>query len=79
MSVYFLTSSASAYITVPTPADMFYRTPIADSSLTGTFGSIFVRASLLSVFKSKFNTYYSSRFVGLTNEEIAALDADWEV
>ena len=56
-------------------SDAFYSTPIAGySASTGCYGSIFVRASLVDSYKSATNwAYYSSRFVGLTDEEIAAL------
>lgn len=56
----------------------FYLTPIAGytTSTGGVSGSIFVRASLLTAFQSATNwSYYSERMVGLTDEEIAALDA----
>ena len=68
-SAYFLGSS------VPIgAANMFYETPIYTSSITGSFGSIFVRASLANTFKSATNwVAYSSRIVGLTDAEIAAL------
>ena len=53
----------------------FSSTPIAGySASTGCYGSIFVRASLVDSYKSATNwTYFSSRFVGLTDEEIEAL------
>lgn len=52
----------------------FYNTPMSSSGYTGAFGSIFVRASLLATYKANtYWKYYSSRFVGLTDEEIAAL------
>lgn len=53
----------------------FYSTPILGySASTGCYGSIFVRASLVDSYKSATNwTYFSSRFVGLTDEEIEAL------
>ena len=68
-SAYFLTSS------IPTmqSTDTFYNTPIsyADS------GRIYVKASLASAFKTATNwSAYSSKIVGLTDEEIAALDAN---
>lgn len=68
-SVYFLGTS------VPTLSgnNAFANTPL--STLT-PYGSIFVRASLLTAFQSTVNwSYYSARMVGLTDEEIAALDA----
>lgn len=49
-------------------------TPMSNSTYTGDFGSIYVPASLLSKYQS--STYwsaFSARFVGLTDEEIAAL------
>lgn len=55
----------------------FTSTPISTytGSTGGVHGSIFVRASLLTAYQSasRWSTY-SSRFVGLTDEQIAALD-----
>ena len=54
----------------------FSSTPISNytASTGGVNGSIFVRASLLDAYKTATNwATYSSRFVGLTDEEIAAL------
>ena len=53
----------------------FISTPIRGySTSAGCYGSIYVRASLVDSYKSKTNwTYFSSRFVGLTDEEIEAL------
>lgn len=70
-SAYFLGSSVPTLNNNP-----FIRTPMSESSYLGYFGSIFIRQSLLQSFIS--STYwgvYSSRFVGLTDAEIAALDA----
>lgn len=45
-----------------------------DRSSYGGYGSIFVRASMLEEYKQATNwAYFSSRFVGLTDEEIANL------
>ncbi len=53
----------------------FYSTPIVSSYYLGYFGSIYVRASLLSEYQVAPNwSYYSARLVGLTDEEIAALE-----
>lgn len=53
---------------------IFASTPIASSSYLGRFGSIFVPLSLLGTYRTATNwATYSSRFVGLTDEEIAAL------
>lgn len=55
----------------------FTNTPISKySTYTGAYGSIFVRESLLDAYKKGW-TGYSSRFVGMTDEEIAALYAEW--
>lgn len=52
----------------------FDRTPISVSTSLG-FGSIFVRASLLTAWQTATNwATYSARFVGLTDAEIEALD-----
>lgn len=54
----------------------FMSTPLSESSYLGYFGSIFIRQSLLQSFiSSSYWNVYSSRFVGLTDEQIAALDA----
>ena len=58
-------------------SNVFSNTPIAGSTAStgGVYGSIFVRASLLTAFQSATNwAYFSSRMVGLTDEEIAALE-----
>ena len=53
-------------------AGAFSRTPIASSSYLGYFGSIFVRASLLSAYQTATNwAAYSSRIVGLTDAEVS--------
>ena len=71
-SVYFLGSSVP-FLSV---TYAFSSTPLILSSYLGHFGSIFVRQSLLESFLSAANwNSFSLRFVGLTDEEIAALDA----
>jgi len=73
LSAYFLNSSIPSL----RYSNAFSSTPIAGyiSYTDGIYGSIFVRASMLEAFKSATNwVYYSSRFVGLTDEEIAALE-----
>lgn len=70
MSVYLLASSVAAL----TSSYCFYNTPMVNSTYTGTYGSIYVPASLLTAYQSATNwATFSSRFVGLTDEEIAAL------
>ena len=70
-SAYFLNST---YITLNN-SNAFNNTPMLNSTYTGTFGSIYVRASMLSSYKTYANwSYYSSRFVGLTDEQIATLN-----
>jgi len=47
-------------------SNAFKSTPITDSSYTGTFGSIYVPASLLASYKAANNwSYFSDRFVGV--------------
>ena len=54
---------------------IFNGSPIASSTLLGYFGSIYVRESLLASFQAATNlSAYSSRFVGLTDAQIAALE-----
>lgn len=61
-SVYF---TNSAIISL-TSSSIFYKTPITDSSYTGTFGSIYVPTSLVNSYKTATNwSYFSSRFVGI--------------
>lgn len=72
LSAYFLGSS------VPTlsNSNAFISTPIAGytASTGGVVGSIYVKASLLTAFQSATNwAYFSSRMVGLTDAQIAAL------
>ena len=70
MSVYLLASSVATL----TGSYCFYNTPMMNSTYTGTYGSIYVPASLLTAYQAAENwSYFSSRFVGLTDEEIAAL------
>lgn len=57
----------------------FASTPISNSSYLGEYGSVFIRESLLEKFKSNtYWSYYSNRLVGLTDDEIAQLDAERE-
>lgn len=72
LSFYVLTSS------VPTLAstNVFSSTPIWNytTSTGGEYGSIFVKASMLSAFQTATNwSVYSARMVGLTDAQIAAL------
>lgn len=72
LSFYILTSSIAtlAY------TNAFDYTPISTytTSTSGANGSIFVRSSLLTTWKTATNwATYSTRFVGLTDEQIAAL------
>lgn len=74
LSAYFLGSS----VPLMNGANIFQSTPIGGytSSTSGVYGSIFVRASLLTAFQSAARwSVYSARMVGLTDKEIAALDA----
>lgn len=69
MSLYLF---GTTYITLNSLA--FRSTPLSTSTLTGSFGSIFVRESMLSSYKTRAGwSYFSNRIVGLTDEEIAAL------
>jgi hypothetical protein len=44
----------------------FGGTPLSSSSLTGTFGSIYVPASLYNAYKTAANwSFYSARFVSV--------------
>lgn len=57
-------------------ANTFGNTPLSMSSYLGYYGSIYVKQSLVESFKTAIGwSFYSSRFVGLTDEQIAALDA----
>lgn len=72
LSLYLLSNS----VTTLSQVAAFLSTPISTytTSTGGVHGSIFVRASLLETYKTATNwATYSSRFVGLTDEEIAAL------
>ena len=72
LSVYLLGSS----IPLLAQSNAFSSTPIAGytSYTSGVLGSIYVRASMLSLFQSATNwVYFSNRMVGLTDEQIAAL------
>ena len=55
------------------------NTPIADSSYLGYYGSIYVRASLLSSYQTATNwVQYSDRMVGVTDEEIENIIQSFE-
>lgn len=70
-SLYLLSSS----VVKLNDTNVFNSTPMVDSSYLNRYGSIFVRASLLSAFQSATNwASLSERLVGLTDEQIAALD-----
>lgn len=69
LSLYLLGSSIAQLLN----ANAFESTPISIPA-GGVFGSIFVRQSLLTDWKAATNwTIYSSRFVGLTDAQIAEL------
>lgn len=74
---------ASVYL-LGEPVDLasinaFASTPLSQSGFLGTFGSIYVPASLYSVYLSKTNwSQYSSRFVSMTDEEITAFLDSWK-
>lgn len=71
-SVYLLGSSVAGIGN----SNAFSMTPIMFSTYLGYYGSIFVRASMLDSWKSAtIWKYFSNRFVGLTDEQIAELDA----
>jgi hypothetical protein len=66
-SIYLLNSTVATLHGV----EALYDTPLNNSSIFGYFGLIFVRQSLLSSWKTADSwSYYSERFVGLTDEEI---------
>lgn len=73
ISAYFLGSSVPQL----QGSTVFWRTPINGyNTFTTIPGSIFVRESMLEAFQSAaYWSYFASRMVGLTDEEIAALDA----
>lgn len=57
----------------------FASTPLSKLSYLGGYGSIFVKESLLETYKLSAGwSYYANRFVGLTDDEIAQLDAERE-
>ena len=66
-------SLMSLYITTSTVPELSYSnaftgTPLIDPELTGSFGSIFVKASLVSAFKTDTKwkwSFYSNRIVGI--------------
>ena len=68
---YFLNSVVVALV----DSTAFQATPMSDSSYLGYYGSIYVRASLLSLYQNANNwSAYSDRLVGLTDEETAQLE-----
>ena len=72
MSLYLLGSSiggSGGYMLNSTPINGY-------STYAGGYGSIFVRESLLNTFKTSWKTW-SSRFVGMTDDEISALYEEW--
>lgn len=70
LSAYFL----GTVIPSITNSQIFMSTPISMLTVSGQKGSIFVRASMYAEWRStRWWSGYSSRFVGLTDEEIAAL------
>ena len=72
ISLYLLGS----YIPYLQRTNAFYSTPIEGySASAGQYGSIYVPASRLSDYQTATNwVYFSSRFVGLTAEEVEALE-----
>ena len=71
-SVYLLWNNVPTTIT----STCFSATPMTSESYLGHYGSIYVPASLVDSYKTKVGfSNYSARLVGLTDEEIAALNA----
>lgn len=71
MSVYLLGSS---YVTLIS-SGAFISTPMQWASYTGSYGSFFVPESMLASYKTRAQwSFFSNRFVGLTDDEIAALE-----
>lgn len=72
ISLYLTGSSLCALVN----SNAFQSTPIGGYSVSaGQYGSIYVPASLLSDYQTASNwSYFSSRFVGLTDAEIEALE-----
>ena len=74
VSLYLLNSSVCGLAM----SNAFASTPIAGySASAGRYGSIYVPASLLTVYKSSTNwAYFSIRFVGLTDAQLAELGGE---
>ena len=71
MSIYLLGSSVcymsgrtNTYQTA-SASNVFSNTPILDSTLTGSFGSIYVPSSLVSEYRNNWNLAFTVRFVGV--------------
>lgn len=72
-SLYLLRST----MVTPANSNALLSTPIVNSNLTGSFGSIYVRSSLLANYLANASwAIYSSRFVGMTDEEIESLKTE---
>lgn len=72
LSLYLLSTAVVSLVN----ANAFFSTPISTytTSTGGVYGSIYVRASLLSAYQSaSVWSAYSARFVGLTDAQISAL------
>lgn len=64
MSIYFLSTSVASI-----KSTAFTNTPMGTSSYTGSFGSIFVPASLVDTYKNKTNwSYFSDRITAYAEE-----------
>lgn len=74
LSLYLLNSTIASLVNI----NAFYSTPIDGytTATNGVYGSIYVPASLVDSYKSADNwSYFADRFVGLTDEEIEALNS----
>ena len=82
MSVYLLMNMDTSYtiskIWTINNSNVFTGTPMVDSSYTGSFGSIYVQSSYLSLYQANnVWSWFSDRLVGLTDQEIENVIANW--
>lgn len=79
-SVYLLTNLSQNISAIWSIANsnVFTGTPMVDDTLTGSFGSIYVQSSYLSLYQADVNwSWFTDRLVGLTDQEIENVIANW--
>lgn len=80
MSIYLFTNLSIDNLPIwnLSSSNAFDFTPITHSEYTGSYGSIYVQSKYLDSYKANVNwSWFSDRFVGLTDEEVEQVTQNW--